>query len=69
LLTKELLIPLLQSSYKSFKKETTEPVDSDEVSNLTDESYMVNSQLPAFLGRFYELENSQRDNTWAIIGG
>ena len=30
---------------------------------------MVNSQLPAFLGRFYELENSQRDNTWAIIGG
>lgn len=35
LLTKELFIPLLQSSYKCFNKETIEPVDSDEVGNLT----------------------------------
>lgn len=30
---------------------------------------MVNTQLPAFLGRFLERENAMLDNTWALIGG
>ena len=30
---------------------------------------MANTQLPAFVGRFYEREDELLDNTWAIIGG
>mmetsp|Transcript_19678 Transcript_19678/g.26618 ORF Transcript_19678/g.26618 Transcript_19678/m.26618 type:complete len:191 (-) Transcript_19678:154-726(-) len=30
---------------------------------------MANTQLPAFIGRFYEREGLLEDNTWAIIGG
>ena len=27
------------------------------------------TQLPAFLGRFYERENLSEDNVWAVSGG
>ena len=30
---------------------------------------MAGTQLPAFVGRFYEREACNKDNTWAIIGG
>ena len=52
-----------------FMKETTEAADSDEIGNLTDETFVVSTQLPAFLGRFYERENAMLDNTWAVFGG
>jgi len=64
-----LLIPLLHSSYQCFKKELAEQDDAQEVGSLTSETYMVNTQLPAFLGRFYEREENMLDNTWAVIGG
>ena len=30
---------------------------------------MANTQLPAFIGRFYECEGALADNTWAVMGG
>ena len=30
---------------------------------------MVNTQLPAFMGRFYENDNDFLDNSWQVIGG
>lgn len=64
LLTKDLFIPLIQASYPSFNK-----VETEESQSLIDESYLVNTQLPALVGRFYERENNLEDNTWAVVGG
>ena len=69
LLIKDLFIPLLHSSYKCFKGEQQADAVESENQLLTEESYMANTQLPAFIGRFYERENSMLDNTWAVIGG
>ena len=67
---KSLFIPLLHSSFKCFKEEQQQ-IAVEELENqlLTEETYMANTQLPAFIGRFYERENSMLDNTWAVIGG
>ncbi len=63
LLIKDLFIPLIHSSYKCFKTEAKNVV-ADDGSRYIPESYMVMSQLPAFMGRFFERENDFYDNTW-----
>ena len=54
LLQKDLLVPLIHSSYKSFEKSS----DQSENPALIPESYMANTQLPAFAGRWYELSEA-----------
>ena len=66
LLVKDLFIPLMHSSYKCFKQNSAE--ESDNALPIL-ESYMVNTQLPAFMGRYYENDNDFLDNSWQVIGG
>ena len=65
LLVKDLFIPLLHSSYKCFNKEA----DQSDSTNILPESYMANTQLPAFVGRHYERDDAMLDNTWAVMNG
>ena len=56
----------MHSSYKCFKQDSTE--ESNNALPIL-ESYMVNTQLPAFMGRYYENDNDFLDNSWQVIGG
>ncbi len=67
LLIKDLLFPLIQNSYKCFTKNGVD-VESEK-GKIIPETYLVSTQLPAFVGRTYEIEDQLGDNTWAISGG
>ena len=66
LLVKDLFVPLLHSSYKCFTKDSEK---NDDTVDLSAETFMANTQLPAFVGRFYERLDNMLDNTWAVFGG
>lgn len=68
LLLKDMFLPLVHSTYKSFEAKEDKDASAD-VETLIPETFMVNSQLPAFVGRFLEREEALLDNTWSVVGG
>ena len=67
LLLRDMFVPLLHSTYKCFKQKDAQGGEEQEM--LISETFMVNTQLPAFIGRYYQRESQQMDNTWSILGG
>ena len=59
LLVKDLMISLMHSTYKCFRKEEQVAIP---------ESYLTMAHLPAFVGRYKELEKSDLWSTWSISG-
>lgn len=57
LLTKDLLVSLMHSTYRCFSKNA---------SDVLPESYFVNTQLPAFMGRYKELEADDLASVWKV---
>ena len=56
-------MPLLHSSYKCFRAAAgEEPLPIEE-------AFMADTQLPAFIGRFYEREDAMLDNVWQVYSG
>ena len=68
LLVKNLFVALMHSSYNCFepKPSSTSEINMGEI---VPESYLFQTQLPAFIGRHNELEEKKQDTTWQIVGG
>lgn len=65
LLITDLLASLMHSTYSCFSKEK-KILDNY---NVLPESYFVNTQLPAFMGRYKELESEDLPSVWKVTSG
>ena len=62
LLVKDLFVPLIHNSYRCFSKDEAD--ESSIKGKIIPESYMVQQHLPAFLGRYLELDDQHKKDSW-----
>ena len=69
LLVGDLLVSLMHSSYPCFDKAITGPSDDLVNGKVLPETYFISTQLPAFVGKFLELEGDDLQPIWAVYNG
>jgi hypothetical protein len=65
---KDLLVSLIHSTYKCFNS-NTDHSDESRYGKIIPETYFVQTQLPAFIGRHQELEANDLPPVWAVSYG